>query len=199
MRAPGFSGSPVLRFLVLGSRFCRNPRALPSVLSRRANLVERPQLMSTLTIATDHDLLCTRCDTRNTGDALFCVNCGAAIQTLVSADAPLQPIERPTRCANCGNANPARAAYCVTCGASLAGGSREGDAVGRGADGAAQFGRTLDRDDRPGAWRRGARQHRPEFCGRLRSALRRIWRCAEISASLRIAVSPPGAREDGRS
>src|SRR5689334_23264927 len=79
--------------------------------------------MSPIAIATDQDLLCTRCDTRNTGDALFCVNCGAAIQT-PSAAAPQHPaIERPTRCVNCGNANPARAIYCVTCGASLAGGA----------------------------------------------------------------------------
>jgi len=64
------------------------------------------------------------CDTRNTGDALFCVHCGAAIQTPVSASVASHPaVERPTRCANCGNANPARAAYCVICGAGLAGGS----------------------------------------------------------------------------
>ena len=80
--------------------------------------------MNTLTIATDHDLLCTRCDTRNTGDALFCIHCGAAIQTPAGAIVPPQPaVERPTRCANCGNANPARAAYCVICGVGLVGGS----------------------------------------------------------------------------
>jgi uncharacterized membrane protein YccF (DUF307 family) len=84
--------------------------------------VERPQLMSTITIATDHDLLCMRCDTRNTGDALFCVNCGMALQTPASAAAPYQPVAtRPARCASCGNVNPAGAAYCVICGANLAG------------------------------------------------------------------------------
>ncbi len=78
--------------------------------------------MSPIAIATDYDLLCTRCDTRNTGDALFCVNCGTPLQTLASAAAPTQPaVERPTHCASCGNVNPVRAAYCVTCGASLAG------------------------------------------------------------------------------
>ena len=80
--------------------------------------------MSPIAVATDQDRLCTRCDTRNTGDALFCVHCGAAIQTPAGAAVPPQPAaERPTRCANCGNANPARAAYCVICGAGLAGGS----------------------------------------------------------------------------
>jgi len=76
--------------------------------------------MSPIAIATDQDLLCTRCDTRNTGDALFCVGCGASIQTAASAPSPAQPAPaRPAHCANCGNANPARAAFCVTCGASL--------------------------------------------------------------------------------
>jgi ribosomal protein S27E len=80
--------------------------------------------MSPIAIATDQDLLCTRCDTRNTGDALFCVNCGAALQTPAGAIAPPPPAAaRPTRCVNCGNANPASAIYCVTCGASLVGAS----------------------------------------------------------------------------
>lgn len=80
--------------------------------------------MSPIAIATDHDLLCTRCDTRNSGDALFCVNCGAALQVSASAaELPTAAAAHPPRCANCGNANPAHAAYCVTCGASLAGGA----------------------------------------------------------------------------
>jgi uncharacterized membrane protein YccF (DUF307 family) len=80
--------------------------------------------MSPIAIATDRDLLCTRCDTRNSGDALFCVGCGTPIQLPASAAALPRPIAAPhARCASCGNANPARAAYCVTCGASLAGGS----------------------------------------------------------------------------
>ena len=80
--------------------------------------------MSPIAIATDRDLLCTRCDTRNSGDALFCVGCGTRIRTPASAAALPPPIAAPhARCASCGNANPARAAYCVTCGASLAGGS----------------------------------------------------------------------------
>jgi uncharacterized membrane protein YccF (DUF307 family) len=80
--------------------------------------------MSPIAIATDQDLLCNRCDTRNTGDALFCVNCGTPIQTPAAAAAPIPPaVGRPTQCANCGNANPAHAAYCVICGAGLAGGS----------------------------------------------------------------------------
>jgi hypothetical protein len=37
--------------------------------------------MRPIAIATDQDRLCTRCDTRNTGDALFCIHCGAAIQS----------------------------------------------------------------------------------------------------------------------
>jgi uncharacterized membrane protein YccF (DUF307 family) len=78
--------------------------------------------MSPIAIATDQDMLCTRCDTRNTGDALFCVGCGAAIQAPASALPPAQPAAtRPAACANCGNANPERAAFCVTCGASLSG------------------------------------------------------------------------------
>ncbi|MDQ2998777.1 MAG: zinc ribbon domain-containing protein [Chloroflexota bacterium] len=83
--------------------------------------------MSPIAIATDQDLLCTRCDTRNTGDALFCVGCGASIQTAASALPPAQPIPaRPAHCANCGNANPVRAAFCVTCGASLSSGATVG-------------------------------------------------------------------------
>ena len=78
--------------------------------------------MSPIAIATDYDRLCTRCDTRNTGDALYCVGCGAPIQTPANTVAPAEPIAaHSTHCANCGNANPARAAYCVTCGGSLAG------------------------------------------------------------------------------
>jgi uncharacterized membrane protein YccF (DUF307 family) len=78
--------------------------------------------MSPIAIATDHDLLCVRCDTRNTGDALFCVGCGASLQTPASAMPPAQPFPaRQANCANCGNANPERAAFCVTCGASLLG------------------------------------------------------------------------------
>jgi uncharacterized membrane protein YccF (DUF307 family) len=80
--------------------------------------------MSTITFATDRDLLCTRCDTRNTGDALFCVHCGAPLQAPVSAAAPASPLPtRYARCASCGNANPTGAAYCVTCGSNLASGS----------------------------------------------------------------------------
>ncbi len=83
--------------------------------------------MRPIAIATDHDLLCTRCDTRNNGDALYCVGCGAPIQTPASAAAPPQALDaRYAHCASCGNANPARAAYCVTCGARLAGGSAAG-------------------------------------------------------------------------
>jgi uncharacterized membrane protein YccF (DUF307 family) len=82
--------------------------------------------MSPLAIATDHDLLCTRCDTRNTGDALYCVSCGAPIQTPSIAAPSRMATERHARCATCGNANPADAAYCVTCGAGLAGGSAAG-------------------------------------------------------------------------
>jgi uncharacterized membrane protein YccF (DUF307 family) len=83
--------------------------------------------MSPIAIATDQDLLCTRCDTRNTGDALYCVGCGAPIQTPATVAAPPHPIAaRHAHCANCGNANPARAAYCVTCGAGLTGGSAAG-------------------------------------------------------------------------
>jgi len=83
--------------------------------------------MSPIAIATDQDLLCTGCDTRNSADALFCVGCGLAIQTPVSAAAPARPIAAGhAHCANCGNTNPERAAFCVTCGASLAGGSTAG-------------------------------------------------------------------------
>ncbi|MEO7912148.1 MAG: zinc ribbon domain-containing protein [Roseiflexaceae bacterium] len=83
--------------------------------------------MSPIAIATDHDLLCVRCDTRNTGDALFCVGCGASLQTPASAAPLSQPISaRQAHCASCGNANPERAAFCVTCGASLIGGSAVG-------------------------------------------------------------------------
>jgi hypothetical protein len=39
----------------------------------------KARLMSPIAIATDNDRLCVRCDTRNTGDALFCVGCGVAI------------------------------------------------------------------------------------------------------------------------
>ena len=82
--------------------------------------------MSPIAIATDNDLLCVRCDTRNTADALFCVGCGAPIQTS-GATAPVHPIAaRHAHCASCGNANPERAAFCVTCGASLAGQSPTG-------------------------------------------------------------------------
>jgi len=78
--------------------------------------------MSPIAIATDQDLLCTRCDTRNTADALFCVGCGAQLQTSATA-APARPAaEQLTRCRACGNANPGGAAYCVTCGADMAGG-----------------------------------------------------------------------------
>jgi uncharacterized membrane protein YccF (DUF307 family) len=78
--------------------------------------------MSPIAIATDHDLLCTRCDTRNTGDALFCVGCGTPLQAPTSAAAPARPlVAHHSRCTNCGNANPAQAAFCVTCGASLSG------------------------------------------------------------------------------
>jgi len=79
--------------------------------------------MSPIAIATDQDLLCTRCDTRNTGDALFCVNCGMSIQAPASATPASYPL---AHCANCGNANPAGAAYCVTCGAGLVGRSAAG-------------------------------------------------------------------------
>ena len=83
--------------------------------------------MSPIAIATDHDLLCVRCDTRNTSDALFCVGCGAPMQTPASARPPAQPIAaRPAHCANCGNANPERATFCVTCGASLTSGATVG-------------------------------------------------------------------------
>jgi len=83
--------------------------------------------MSLIAIAAEHDLLCVRCDTRNTGGALFCVGCGAALQTSASAVPPAQPIAaRQAHCANCGNTNPAHAIFCVTCGANLTGGSATG-------------------------------------------------------------------------
>jgi uncharacterized membrane protein YccF (DUF307 family)/ribosomal protein L40E len=86
--------------------------------------------MSPIAIATDRDLLCTRCDTRNTADARFCVSCG----TPLGASATLDPIQPPAaqhaRCRACGNANPAGASYCVTCGADLAGGFRPSVAGG---------------------------------------------------------------------
>jgi hypothetical protein len=81
--------------------------------------------MSPLAIATDHDLLCTRCDTRNTGDALYCVSCGTRLQRPIAAPSP-PAAEHYARCTACGNANPSSAAYCVTCGASLAGGFARG-------------------------------------------------------------------------
>jgi uncharacterized membrane protein YccF (DUF307 family) len=77
--------------------------------------------MTRLAIAPDQDLLCARCDTRNTGDALYCVYCGAALQAAPPAP-PTQPIApHASRCASCGNANPAEARYCVICGAALTG------------------------------------------------------------------------------
>jgi uncharacterized membrane protein YccF (DUF307 family) len=86
--------------------------------------------MSPIAIATDQDLLCTRCDTRNAGDALFCVNCGAGLHNEVGATAPAKPFAaRHAHCASCGNANPERAVYCVTCGANLAGGRSVGNAA----------------------------------------------------------------------
>jgi uncharacterized membrane protein YccF (DUF307 family)/ribosomal protein L40E len=82
--------------------------------------------MSPIAIATDHDLLCMRCDTRNTSDALYCVGCGTPIQTPANA-APSPPIAaRHAHCTNCGNANPAHATYCVICGAALAAGLSAG-------------------------------------------------------------------------
>jgi hypothetical protein len=76
--------------------------------------------MSSIAIATDHDRLCIRCDTRNTGDALYCVGCGAPLQTPANAAAPSVSIAAGhAHCTGCGNANPAHAVYCVTCGAKL--------------------------------------------------------------------------------
>jgi uncharacterized membrane protein YccF (DUF307 family) len=86
--------------------------------------------MSPLAIATDHDLLCMHCDTRNTGDALYCVGCGAPIQAPAHSPTPsIPPAARHSRCRACGNANPAGAIYCVTCGAGLIG----SDPAGAGA------------------------------------------------------------------
>jgi hypothetical protein len=80
-----------------------------------------------IAIATDRDLLCTRCDTRNSSDALFCVNCGNALEAPAAVVAPAEPIVvRYGHCPSCGNANPAGAVFCVTCGASMAGGALAG-------------------------------------------------------------------------
>jgi uncharacterized membrane protein YccF (DUF307 family) len=79
--------------------------------------------MRPIAIATDRDLLCTRCDTRNAADALFCVGCGTPLHESATV-VPIQlPAAQHTRCRACGNANPAGATYCVTCGANLADGS----------------------------------------------------------------------------
>lgn len=78
--------------------------------------------MSPLAIATDRDQLCTRCDTRNTADALYCVGCGLPLRTPGGAAPPSPVAARHVRCRACGNANPAGASYCVTCGAGLQGG-----------------------------------------------------------------------------
>ncbi|HEU5103751.1 MAG TPA: zinc ribbon domain-containing protein [Roseiflexaceae bacterium] len=86
--------------------------------------------MSPIAIATDQDLLCTRCDTRNTAVALFCVGCGTPLGAS-AIPAPIVPAAaQHARCRACGNANPAGASYCVTCGADLVAGVRPAAAGG---------------------------------------------------------------------
>jgi uncharacterized membrane protein YccF (DUF307 family) len=63
---------------------------------------------------------------RNTGDALFCVGCGASLESASSVPAAQPTAPRRLRCAACGNANPAEALYCVTCGRLLDVGSATG-------------------------------------------------------------------------
>ena len=82
--------------------------------------------MADLATARDQDLLCPGCDTRNTGDALFCVGCGASLQAASTVPpSPARAARRPG-CAVCGNTNPAQAIYCVTCGCLLESGSATG-------------------------------------------------------------------------
>jgi uncharacterized membrane protein YccF (DUF307 family) len=82
--------------------------------------------MVRLAIPRDQDLLCPGCDTRNTGDALFCVGCGGSLQAASTVPARQTNTARWPGCAVCGNSNPAQAVYCVTCGCLLEGGLASG-------------------------------------------------------------------------
>jgi uncharacterized membrane protein YccF (DUF307 family) len=75
--------------------------------------------MNRLAIATEQDLLCTRCDTRNSGDSLYCVGCGAPLQPATPHSASGSVALPDIHCSACGNANPTEARFCVTCGAAL--------------------------------------------------------------------------------
>ena len=64
------------------------------------------------------DLYCASCGFKNAGQALFCQECGAALQTTDQEKETLESIQ-DLYCASCGFKNTGQALFCQECGAAL--------------------------------------------------------------------------------
>jgi DNA-directed RNA polymerase subunit RPC12/RpoP len=61
---------------------------------------------------------CSACNTELPADAMFCIECGAAVRKAHTEATVALPrvLDSALRCPTCGSANPAQAIFCVRCG-----------------------------------------------------------------------------------